>query len=274
MAVISSRNLMRLVRDRIALQAKVAQNLFIAVVVGLIYLQLSLSQTGVQNFAGAFFVIIVNQTFASAAPLFVEIPTELPMVLREYKAGLYHLVVWYLSKNLSELPLQIFLPFVLFVPMYFLIGMGQGFATYIALQLLVVLVNFAAVGLGYLVSCLCRRVDIAPIVGIVILLPFMLFGGLFLNASDAPKYFIWIQYISPIKFSFEGLMKVFWCEIESIPCDAGRSSCVARSGQEVLEAYSMYGSSAFVDRLVLLVLGLAFRLVGFFALWVNVRAKQ
>lgn len=99
----------------------------------------------------------------------------------------------------------------------------------------------------------------------------MLFGGLFFNADDAPKYFDWIQYILPIKFGFEGLMKVFWREVESIPCDAACSSCVARSGEEVLEVYSMNSSFVFVDGFVL---ELVFRLVGFLALWVNVRAKK
>ncbi|KAF1334185.1 Atp-binding protein, partial [Globisporangium splendens] len=271
-AVIMSRNAVRLVRDRIAFQTGVFQNLFIAVIVGLVYLQLDVDQKGIQNFAGAFFAIVVNQTFASASSLFVAIPTELPKILREYKTGLYHLVVWYVSKKQSELPLQIFLPSCS-VPTYFLIGIGHGAATHISLQILVMLANFAAVGLGYMALCLFHRVDVALIVGNVILLPFMLSGGLFLNADDAPKYLIWIQYISPIKYGFEGLVKVFWRKISSIPCDANANSCVARTGDQVLGVYSMNGASATTDGFILLALGLAFRLIGFVTLWTNAKGK-
>ncbi|KAK1929432.1 Protein white [Phytophthora citrophthora] len=271
--VLSSRNVLRLVRDRISFRANFFLQLFISAIVGLIYLQLDIDQTGIQNFAGAFFVVIVNQTFTTSSPLFIAIPTELPMVLHEYKSGLYRLAVWYMAKILSELPLQVFMPFVFFIPTYFLIGIGHGFITYIKLQLFVVLLNFGAVGVGYMVSCLCRRVEIAPIVGIVVLLPFMLFGGLFLNASSTPSYFVWIQYISPIKYGYEGMMKVFWREINTIPC-ASDQSCIARTGQKVLEYYSMDNLSAGFDAIMLFVLGIAFRLVGLVVLWINVRKKN
>ncbi|KAL3660139.1 hypothetical protein V7S43_014672 [Phytophthora oleae] len=273
MQVLSSRNVLRLVRDRISFRANFFLQLFISAIVGLIYLQLDIDQTGIQNFAGAFFVVIVNQTFTTSSPLFIAIPTELPMALHEYKSGLYRLAVWYLAKILSELPLQVFMPFVFFIPTYFLIGIGHGFITYIKLQLFVVLLNFGAVGVGYMVSCLCRRVEIAPIVGIVVLLPFMLFGGLFLNASSTPPYFVWIQYISPIKYGYEGMMKVFWREIHTIPC-ASDQSCIARTGQEVLEYYSMGSLSAGFDAVMLVVLGIFFRIVGLVALWFNVRGKN
>jgi ATP-binding cassette, subfamily G (WHITE), eye pigment precursor transporter len=104
LVVLMHRNFLRLVRDRIAFQVGIFQSLFMALIFGLIYLQLELDQKGIQNFTGAFFVVIVNQTFASASPLFVGVPTELPMILREYRAGLYRLAVWFVSKNISELP--------------------------------------------------------------------------------------------------------------------------------------------------------------------------
>lgn len=270
-AVLAKRNMVRIMRDRFAFQAVVFQTLFISVIVGLIYLQLDLNQKGIQNFTGALFFIVVNQTFSSASPTFVAVPTELPMIFREYKAGLYRLAVWYLSKNVSELPTQLLMPFVFFLPAYFLIGFDVGFEGYISLQLFVFLVNSCAVALGYMVSCLCRRVDIAPIIGVVIILPFMLFGGLFLNSDDAPKYFIWIQYISPIKYGFEGMMKVFWERKAYIPCDLD-GNCMP-SGAAILRYYSMTGRDPAIDALILIALNVGFRMIGLLALWLNVRQK-
>uniref|UniRef100_K3X5A5 ABC transporter domain-containing protein n=1 Tax=Globisporangium ultimum (strain ATCC 200006 / CBS 805.95 / DAOM BR144) TaxID=431595 RepID=K3X5A5_GLOUD len=272
--VLATRNTIRIVRDKIGFRAAIFQTIFIAVIVGLIYLQLDLDQTGIQNFVGAFFFIIVNQTFSSASPTFVAVPMELPIVMREYRAGLYHLFSWYISKNLSELPMQILLPIVFFVPAYFLIGIGQGFDAYFYMQLMIILVNSTAIGLGYMVSCLCRRVDIAPIVGVVIILPFLLFGGLFLNSADAPDYFVWIQYISPIKYGFEGLMKIYWGQVSSIPCDEAIENCVARTGAQVLQNYSMVSRSALGDAMILLAINVGFRTIGFFGLWLNLRKTK
>ncbi|TYZ65851.1 hypothetical protein PybrP1_007529, partial [[Pythium] brassicae (nom. inval.)] len=272
--VLASRNVVRLVRDKLAFRAAIFQTLFISLIVGLIYLQLDLNQTGIQNFVGAFFFTVVNQTFSAANPTLITVPMELPIVIREYRAGLYHLVSWYLSKNVSEIPMQILLPIVFFVPVFLLVGIGHGFDTYLYMQLIMILVNSCAVGLGYMVSCLCRRVDIAPIIGVVIILPFLLFGGLLINSDNCPDYFVWIQYISPIKYGFEALMKIYWRQIDEIPCNETLENCVARSGKQVLQNFSMVRRSAFADAMILLAINVGFRSVGFFGLWLNLRRNS
>ncbi|CAH0478266.1 unnamed protein product [Peronospora belbahrii] len=274
LGVLAHRNAVRFVRDHISFRAAIFQTIFIAVVVGLIYLQLDLDQKGIQNFAGGFFFLIVNQTFSSANPLFVSVPLELPIIIREYRAGLYHLFSWYLAKNVSELPMQIFLPIVLFVPAYFLIGIGHGFDVYIYQQIIMILVNSCAVGLGLMVSCLVRRVEIAPIVGVVIILPFLLFGGLLINSDDSPKYFVWIQYLSPIKYGFEAMMKIFWKQVPSIACNDAIENCTALTGADVLKNFSMQSQSALVDGLILLAINFGFRTIGFIGLWLNLRKER
>ncbi|KAF1325624.1 Atp-binding protein, partial [Globisporangium splendens] len=261
--VLTRRNTTSFLRDKVGFGAAFGSTVFISLVVGLIYLQLDLNQNGIQNFAGAFFFIVVNQTFSSANPTFISVPMELPIVIREYRAGLCHHISWYFSKNLSELPMQILLPIVFFVPVYFLVGIGHGFNVYFQMQLIMILVNCCAVGIGYMVSCLCRRVDLAPVIGVVVILPLLIFGGLFLNSDDVPVCFVWIQYISPIKYGFEAMMKIYWKEIASIPCNEAIENCVALNGTQVLQNYSMSSGSTFGDAMLLLALNVAFRSIGF-----------
>lgn len=149
---------------------------------------------------GAFFFIVMNQTFSAANPTLLAVPLELPIVMREYKGGLYHLVAWYVAKNVSDLPMQILLLTVFFVPAYLLMGIGHGF---FSMLLVIILVNSSAVGLAYMVSCMVQSLQSLAWV----ILPFLLFGGLFINSANCPEYFIWVQYISPIKYGFEALMK-------------------------------------------------------------------
>ncbi|RLN92146.1 hypothetical protein BBJ28_00019387, partial [Nothophytophthora sp. Chile5] len=272
--VLAHRNVVRFVRDRLGFRVAIMQTLFIALIVGLIYLQLDVNQKGIQNFTGGFFFLIVNQTFGTASPVFISVPIELPIMIREYKAGLYHLFSWYVSKNVSEVPMQLLLPIVFFVPVYFLMGIGHGFDVFIYMQIIVMLVNSCAVGLGYMVSCLVRRVDIAPIVGMVTILPFLLFGGLLINSDDCPDYFVWIQYVSPIKYGFEGLMKIFWNQVPTIACNAAVENCTALTGADVLKNFSMQSRSALDDGLILLAINVGFRTVGFIGLWLNLRSKK
>ncbi|GLD98845.1 hypothetical protein PINS_up007563 [Pythium insidiosum] len=271
---LAARNAVRFGRDVVAFRASIAMSLFVSLLVGLIYLNQQLTQTAIQNFVGVLFFVIVNQTFAAADPTFVTVPLELPIVEREYRAGLFRLLEWYLAKNISELPLQILTPIVYFVPIYFLIGFGGGFGLYVSMQCVLILVTSAAIGLGYMVSCLCRRVDLAPTVGVVVILPMLLFGGLYVNARDTPVYFSWIPYISPVRFGFESLMKIFWSQVDQIPCDSTLETCVATTGEGVLRLYGMADGSKTKCILMLVAVNVLFRAIGFIGLWLNLKPKR
>ena len=122
LAVLGDRNVTRLRKDKISFYARVGQNVFLALVIGLIFLQLDNDQQGVQNFNGALFFLVVNRLFGDATPEFINLPLEFPIVLREHRSGLYHIASWFIAKNLSEIIFQIMLPIILFVPVYFMIG--------------------------------------------------------------------------------------------------------------------------------------------------------
>ncbi|GAB9468972.1 Atp-binding protein [Globisporangium polare] len=272
LSVIAHRNVLRIVRDDMAFKSEALQAIIIYVFVSLIYLQLDEDQKGIQSFAGAFFYISIDQMFAASYPVFATVPLEIPLVFREYKAGLYNLGAWYLAKNVSEFPQQIIIPLIGFVPAYFMIGIGHGFDVYLKMQLVVMLLHSSSVGIGYWVSCMCRRVEIAPIVGTVLMLPFLLFGGLLVNTKDVPSFLTWLAYLSPIKYGFDALMKIFWSDVAAIPCD--EVVCLARSGAEVLRNYSLDDRPLAFDVLCLLALNVGFRVLGYVALVVNLKRDK
>jgi len=274
-AVLAKRNVVRIVRDRVGFMAQIIMTIFVSLLVGLTYYQNELTQAGIQNFIGVFFFMSVNQVMSSANPQFVNVPMEIPIILREYKSGLYHLASWYVAKNVSELPIQLFIPLVFLTPLYFLVGIGQSIWIFLKILLMLMLVNSSAIGLGYMVSCIVRRVDVAPLVGIVFLLPFLLFGGLFVNSDTIPVYFAWIKYISPIKYCFESLMMIYWTEVSSIGCDVGDAACLT-NGTQVLQRYAIDpdARSVLVNAAILFCINLGFRIAGFIFLWLNVRKQK
>lgn len=265
--VLCKRNSLRLVRDVIGFKARIGSTLFITLMIGLIFLRLKTDQKGVQDFTGAIFFVSVNQFFSSANPEFISVPLEIPLVLREHNGGLYNVITWYFAKNLSELPFQLFFPIIFLLPCYFMVGFGDNDAeVFFSFYLVISLLASCATGLGYMVSCLAKRVDVAPILGILFILPFLLFGGLFLNSDSTPDYFIWLQQISPIKYSFHALMRAFWNSVPHIACD-GATRCIATSGADVLANNSVKPGRMWLDCLILAVLNVAFRLAGGFFLW-------
>ncbi|EGZ17026.1 hypothetical protein PHYSODRAFT_498440, partial [Phytophthora sojae] len=127
-----------------------------------------------------FFFMVVSQTMITANGQFSSVPLELTLIARD------------------ELPMQILLPMVFFLPVYFMIDIGHGALVYVYQQVMVILVHSAAVGYGYMISCICRRADITPIIGIVLRMPMVLLAGLLINSEDIPVCLIWLEYLSPL----------------------------------------------------------------------------
>lgn len=73
-------------------------------------------------------------------------------------------------------------------------------------------------------------------VGPPIIIPFLLFGGFFLNSGSVPKYFEWLSYISWFRYGNEGLLINQWKDVSDgeIVCLRTNTTC-PRSGRVILE---------------------------------------
>ncbi|KAL4150901.1 hypothetical protein PRNP1_010296 [Phytophthora ramorum] len=274
--VLATRNALRLLRDKTALRLQSVQTLVTTLLVGIIFFQLTLDQQGVSNFSGAFFYIVTEQVYGASMPAIMSVPMELPIVYREYDIGIYSVASWYAAKNLCELPQQIVLPIISLLPLYFLVGIGHDFSMYIQMQVVMILLHSSCVAFGYCISCVCRRIDIAPLAGNIVLMPLLLLGGLFIDPSDVPGVLRWVQYITPFRYGYYGLMRVFWRRVDEISCDdvAVGETCTARTGLEVLANKGISNRSVAFDLWFLLALSVGFRVIGYVALAINVGKRK
>ena len=91
-----------IVRNPMETRTATFQALFLATVFGLSYLQLEISQKGVQNINAILFMIWNNSTFPNMIAVVSTLPLEIPIFLRESKNQMYHVVNYYLSKFIIE----------------------------------------------------------------------------------------------------------------------------------------------------------------------------
>ncbi|KAL4156207.1 hypothetical protein PRNP1_005239 [Phytophthora ramorum] len=276
--VLAHRNALRLARDPMAVRLQVLQTLIFAFLLGLIYFQLQVDQKGIRNLSGAFFYIVTDQVYSASMPAIISVPVELPIVYRELDVGLYGIGAWFLAKNLCELPSQVALPTLNLLPIYVLIfGFFSSPGLWVFLQMLVLLVamNSSCVAFGYAVSCICRRVDIAPIVGNMVIMPLLLLGGMFVDPERVPVMFRWLELVTPFKYGYFGFMRAFWRNVAHVPCDLedAAAACTFMTGHDVLEGYNIPDQSVWGDVWSLVALSLFFRLLGFVALRLSVGRK-
>ena len=102
MKVLIYRNILTLVREPMICRARMFQNVFIALVLGAIYFGQEMTQQGIMNINGALYVFLINITFANNFLVINVFCSELPLLIREYSSGLYHVSAYYISKMIAE----------------------------------------------------------------------------------------------------------------------------------------------------------------------------
>lgn len=89
---------------------------------------------------------------------------------------------------------------------------------------------------GYLISCASSSISMALSIGPPLIIPFLLFGGFFLNSGSVPVYFQWLSYLSWFRYGNEALLINQWSQVGpgEIACTRMNTSCPA-DGNVVLQ---------------------------------------
>ena len=97
----------------------------IAIVLGLVYFGQERTIAGVQSINGALFLIVTNTTFSNMFAVINVITMELPIFLREHFNGMYRTDVYFITKQLAELPLFVITPLVFVGIIYYMVPFNE-----------------------------------------------------------------------------------------------------------------------------------------------------
>ncbi|KAK7111238.1 protein white-like [Littorina saxatilis] len=270
------RSWISLMRDAILFRVRMIQTMVVALVLGLIYLRLDYDQKGVMNINGALFLLITNASFTNMFAVVNSFPHELAIFMREYGSGLYRTDVYFLAKGLAELPTFVILPVIFISIDYWMIGLTETWQAYLVATGIIVLVSNVAVSFGLIISTLAGDVNIALAIAPPILIPFMMFGGFFLNNDSVPVYFIWLKYLSWFKYANELLTVNQWEDVTSIDCGSNSTlvPCQYRNGADVLRYISFSADNNWLNLGLLFALLFGFRLFSFIFLLIRARRSK
>lgn len=280
-SVLTERSLKNAIRDPITSRARLAQAVFLSVVAGLIYWNLGMTQADVQNKNGALFFMLINQSMSGIFGVLQTFPLERPIFQREHENGSYSVSSYFMSKVISDLPGQV-IPNTIFITVcWWMMNLRPDFDAFLIFLAIVLMSANAAMSLGMFVSCAVPNVTVALAVGPVVILPFMLFAGFFINLDSIGPGFKWLEYMSFFKYGFSGGATAVWegTTLECPPLPAGADPSKAppcfRTGEQVLGALSLNGSDDyFRDFIALACMAVGWRVVAFCALKWRTRGRQ
>lgn len=195
--------------------------------------------------------------------------------MRETRSRLYRCDTYFLGKTIAELPLFLAVPFVFTAIAYPLIGLRPGVEHFFKALAVVTLVANVSTSFGYLISCASNSTSMALSVGPPVTIPFLLFGGFFLNSGSVPIYFKWLSYFSWFRYANEGLLINQWADVQpgEITCTLSNTTCPS-SGKVILETLNFSETNLPYDYMGLLLLIILFRTCAYIALRLRAKRKQ
>ncbi|XP_010911944.2 ABC transporter G family member 22 isoform X2 [Elaeis guineensis] len=186
---------------------RVTQVLATAVIVGLLWWRPDASTPKkIQDQAGVLFFISV---FWGFFPVFTAIFTfsqERALLVKEMSVNMYKLSAYFMARNMSDLPLDLILPIMFLLIVYFMVGLKPDFTVFLLSMLTIVLSIIAAQGLGLAIGAALMDVKKATTLASVIIMTFMLAGGFFVQR--VPFFMSWIRYLSFNYHTYRLLLKI------------------------------------------------------------------
>ncbi|KAI8836642.1 ABC-2 type transporter-domain-containing protein [Chytridium lagenaria] len=173
-------------RDPLVLQSRLVQTIFLSLIAGLLYYK---NADLPENAMGALFFISVTNVFMSAQSHLSAFGKQKAVFIREYGAGYYGLWSFFVSKVGVELPMQVVFPWLQITIIYWMAGFEAKASKYFILTGITILSSISGFALGVCLACSFSSLPVALIAAPLILLPLMLFSGLFVNTSAMP---VWI----------------------------------------------------------------------------------
>ncbi|CAN7135606.1 unnamed protein product [Brassica rapa subsp. narinosa] len=191
---------------------RVTQVLSTAIILGLLWWQSDIQHPkGLQDQVGLLFFIAVFWGFFPVFTAIFTFPQERAMLSKERESNIYRLSAYFVARTTSDLPLDLILPVLFLVVVYFMAGLRLRAESFFLSVLTVFLCIVAAQGLGLAIGASLMDLKKATTLASVTVMTFMLAGGYFVK--KVPMFIAWIRYMSFNYHTYKLLVKVQYEEI-------------------------------------------------------------
>lgn len=194
--ILARRTWRNLYRNPMLMLTHYAIAIVLAVFIGFLFYGLTDDLAGFQNRLGFFFFVLALFGFSTLTSLTVFAPERL-LFVRERAKGYYNPLAYYLSKVVFDIvPLRLLPPILLGCIVYPMTGLLPSWPEFLKYLLFIVLFNLAAATICLFIGICVRNQGVANLLGVLVMLFSLLFGGFLLNHDTIPGPVRWLQYVS------------------------------------------------------------------------------
>ncbi|KAK4382343.1 ABC transporter G family member 22 [Sesamum angolense] len=186
---------------------RITQVLATATILGLLWWKSgSDNPNELQDQAGLLFFIAVFWGFFPVFTAIFTFPQERAMLSKERAADMYRLSAYFVARTTSDLPLDLILPVLFLLVVYFMAGLRMNAGSFFLTIVTVFLCIIAAQGLGLAIGATLMDLKKATTLASVTVMTFMLAGGYFVK--NVPVFISWLRYLSFNYHTYKLLLKV------------------------------------------------------------------
>jgi len=226
-------------RDTVTASARFGSSVGSALLFGALFWRLGRSQAAIQSRLGLLNVVAVNAAMTSMVKCLQLFSVERSVIDRERSVGAYGVGSYLAAKIAAELPTSALYPALFGALVYPSCGLSPGLGRLVTFLGVITLESFTASAYGMTISALLPSGPAAVSVGPALMVPHIVFGGLFINPQTIPWLLRSLPKASLIKHAFEALSVN---ELEGATFEAMQPGDAA-TGQQVLRRLGFEGSS-------------------------------
>eukprot|EP01133_Synstelium_polycarpum_P007883 gene7883-9254_t len=263
------------------LRVRVSKVLIMGLIIGTLFWKLDRTQADAISRQGLIFfemMFIFFGAFGTIASIFEQ--RGIMEVQRSWRY--YNTFSYFFATILIDLPLCILEGTIFSVLVYWMCGFRASGSHFIYFILMVVALELWASSLFRLVSSITPSSIVASTIAPIILSPFILFSGFISKVPEIPKWWIWLYWISPPHYGFEGLLinefsgVSYTCSPQemmpplpiAMAAFNGSQVCPVTNGDQVLTSLDLHTQDSWkwIDLIICLAFYVVFNVAAFVAL--------
>ena len=263
--LLALRTFTNLYRNPYLFRAQYTLAIGIALFCGLLFYDLPMDLSGVQNRLGFFFFTLAFFAFSSLTSSMASLSTERPLFLLETShQRSYSVLAYYLAKLWMDiLPLRILPPILYAGISYFMIRLYPAPLTFMKFTLVICLFNIVISAFCFTLAVKFKTRELANMAATLCILFSMLFGGFLLNKDRLPLIFVIFKYVSFFNYAFESLIVN---ELINISLKDDTIVEIEVPGVVILQQFGFHADAFWTDVTVLLAMAIGFLVLTLFFL--------
>ena len=198
-----------MIRNPLNLAGKLFKTIFYTLMLIAVFWKLGHDQLGMDDRECFIFVLVCSFSVEAHLSILPSFQMHKLVFIREYQQNRYSALSYFISYNLTTIPIEFIWDLLLLLCIYEPVGFNTSEYSPVKFGLVCVLAGMTGSGWGMLISIVSSSLETSAVLSLSVLVPMWLLSGFLINYDDIPSWFF-IKWLGPYYYTFQaGILAEF-----------------------------------------------------------------